>query len=226
LDVHAPHHSISGWKDFLVHLVTITVGLMIAVGIEGCVELHREHSLVKEARTTLHDEIAYNSKKMEEQVATLDADEATMRKNLEVLKNIQEHPKDKAAQNASLDAHLSGTSLRDTAWKTAQATNALSYMPYDEAQKYADIYEAQAEFLKAQDALVEDDAQLIGAMRKTDFGHGDITPEQAGAAAERYGAWQLHLIYLHLQAKATAMTDKAFLEGKETPTDLSEEIKQ
>jgi hypothetical protein len=226
VDVHAPHHAISGWKDFLIHLVTITVGLMIAVGIEGCVELHREHTLVNEARATMHDEIAFNAKKMQEHVAELDADEATMRKNLEVLKNIQEHPKDKAAQNGSLDGHVSATSLRDTAWKTAQATNALSYMPYEEAQKYADLYESQAAFLKAQEVLLEDDAQMFGAMRKTDFGHGDITPEQAGMVAERFGAWQIHLTYLHVLAKATAMADKAFLEGKEAPTEMHEEIKE
>jgi hypothetical protein len=53
LDVHAPHHRIEGWKDFLVHLLTISVGLLIAVGIEGCVELHREHKLVREARETM-----------------------------------------------------------------------------------------------------------------------------------------------------------------------------
>ena len=98
-------------------------------------------------------------------------------------------------------------------------------MPYDEAQKYADIYEAQASFLKARDVLIEDDAQLLGAMRKTDFGHGDITPEQAGMVAERFGAWQIHLTYLHVLAMSTAMADKAFLEGKEAPMEMHEEIK-
>jgi hypothetical protein len=37
LDVHAPHHRVEGWKDFFIHLLTISVGLLIAVGIEGCV---------------------------------------------------------------------------------------------------------------------------------------------------------------------------------------------
>ena len=36
------------WKEFLVHMLAITLGLLIAVGIEGLVELHREHKLVKE----------------------------------------------------------------------------------------------------------------------------------------------------------------------------------
>jgi hypothetical protein len=61
VDVHAPHHPIMSLKEFLVHLLAITVGLLIAVGIEGCVELYREHSLVRDARQTLHEEIQYNS---------------------------------------------------------------------------------------------------------------------------------------------------------------------
>ena len=34
LDVHAPHEPIHGVKDFLLHLLTITVGLLIAVGLK------------------------------------------------------------------------------------------------------------------------------------------------------------------------------------------------
>jgi hypothetical protein len=31
-------------------------------------------------------------------------------------------------------------SLNDSAWKTARETGALGYMPYDEVQRYADLY--------------------------------------------------------------------------------------
>ena len=34
----APHEKIHGFKDFLVHLFTITIGLLIALGLEGCAE--------------------------------------------------------------------------------------------------------------------------------------------------------------------------------------------
>jgi hypothetical protein len=38
LDVHSPHEPIIGWKDFLLHLFTITIGLLIALSLEGTVE--------------------------------------------------------------------------------------------------------------------------------------------------------------------------------------------
>jgi hypothetical protein len=44
LDVHAPHETIHTWKNFLVHIAAIVVGLLIAVGLEQTVEFfhHRD----------------------------------------------------------------------------------------------------------------------------------------------------------------------------------------
>jgi hypothetical protein len=42
LDVHAPHDSIHTWKGFLIHIATITTGLLIAIGLEQLVE-HLHH---------------------------------------------------------------------------------------------------------------------------------------------------------------------------------------
>jgi hypothetical protein len=224
LDVHAPHHSIGGWKDFFVHLLTITVGLLIAVGIEGCVELHREHKLVGEARETMREEIQHNSKEMKDAVGKLDQQSAIMKKNIETLTRIQENPKDKAAQNASINADFSTIGLPDTAWKTAQATGALSYMPYAESLRYSNVYSSQQDFLDQQNKILEDEAQFLGVVAKTNFGHNDITQEQASMALERFGIWNAHLLYLNLMAKVTAATDKAFLEGTEPPHSMHMEM--
>lgn len=225
MDVHAPHHPIGGWKDFFVHLITISVGLLIAVGIEGCVELHREHKLVREARETMREEIQHNSDKMKEAVVTLDKQTETMKKNIATLSHIQENPKDKAAQDAQIDANFSIIGLRDTAWKTAQATGALSFMPYAEAQRYSDVYGTQKDFVDQQDKVLEDESQFFGVMAKTNFGHnGIITQEQANLALERFGIWQAHLAYVDLMARATAETDAAFLVGKEGPHEMHLEL--
>jgi hypothetical protein len=224
LDVHAPHHPIIGWKDFFIHLITITVGLLIAVGIEGCVELHREHKLVQEARETMREEIQHNSDQMKDAVGKLDKQTEAMKKNIGTLTRIQENPKDKAAQDAQINADFSIIGLRETAWKTAQTTGALSYMPYAEAQRYSDVYGAQKDLLDQQNKILEDEAEFIGLMKKTNFGHTDITVEQASLALERFGVWQAHLAYVDLMAKVTAQTDQAFLEGKEPPHEMHMEL--
>ena len=63
LDVHAPHQLVHTWKDFLIHIATICVGLLIALGLEQTVEaLHHRHqreqllvSLDHDTRATLQD---------------------------------------------------------------------------------------------------------------------------------------------------------------------------
>ena len=43
LEVHAPHEAIHTWKSFFVHIATIVIGLLIAVGLEQTVELFHHH---------------------------------------------------------------------------------------------------------------------------------------------------------------------------------------
>ena len=44
LDVHAPHRTVHTWKDFLVHIAAIVIGLIIAVSLEQTVEFfHHRH---------------------------------------------------------------------------------------------------------------------------------------------------------------------------------------
>lgn len=224
MDVHAPHHAIEGWKDFVVHLLTISVGLLIAVGIEGCVELHREHKLVQEARATMREEIEHNSGQMKDAVVALKKQRDMMQTSIDALRRIQENPKDKEAQKATISADFSIVGLRDTAWKTAQTTGAMGFMPYAEAQRYSDVYGSQKEFLDQEDKILEDEAQFLGVVAKTNFGHGDVTPEQASLALERFGIWKAHLAYLDLMAKVTAANDQAFLEGKEGPHEMHEDM--
>jgi hypothetical protein len=44
LEVHAPHEPIQSWKGFTIHIATITIGLLIAIGLEQLVEyFHHRH---------------------------------------------------------------------------------------------------------------------------------------------------------------------------------------
>jgi hypothetical protein len=54
LDVHPPHRPTHTWRDFFVHIATISVGLLIAVALEQSVEaIHHRHErdiLIQEMR--------------------------------------------------------------------------------------------------------------------------------------------------------------------------------
>ena len=54
LDVHAPHETLQTWKAFFIHLATIVIGLLIAVGLEQTVEYFHHRQQVAEIRRSLY----------------------------------------------------------------------------------------------------------------------------------------------------------------------------
>ena len=56
LDVHSPHAPVRTWRDFLIHMASICLGLLIALVLEQSVEaLHRRHEAAA-LRADLHAE--------------------------------------------------------------------------------------------------------------------------------------------------------------------------
>ena len=53
LDVHAPHEVVHTWKDFFIHIATIAIGLLIAIGLEQTVEFFHHRHQLREAREQL-----------------------------------------------------------------------------------------------------------------------------------------------------------------------------
>jgi hypothetical protein len=60
LDVHAPHGAVHTWKDFFIHLGTIAIGLLIAIGLEQSVEALHHHRQAREMALKLHRESTDN----------------------------------------------------------------------------------------------------------------------------------------------------------------------
>jgi hypothetical protein len=63
---------IGNWKDFLVHLATITVGILIAPSLEGVRETFRERALVREARENIRRELADDKRGIDGEIAAVD----------------------------------------------------------------------------------------------------------------------------------------------------------
>ena len=59
LDVHVPHPTHT-WKDFFIHIATIVVGLLIAVGLEQTVEYFHHRLDIRETREALAREKEQN----------------------------------------------------------------------------------------------------------------------------------------------------------------------
>jgi hypothetical protein len=198
--------------------------LLIATQIESCVEWRRHVHLAAEARESLRTEIQQNLEDLNAALPALDAWRKEISDDLKAVQNIEAHPNDPAVQNAQLSVGAHGLTLRNTAWKTAESTGALAYMPYDEARRYAQIYEAQKKLLNLQEPPAEDAARAMGLISS----YGDmkrISADQARALANEFGQSAFHLASGSAVLKENIEVNQAFLEGREPKGDFSESVK-
>jgi hypothetical protein len=224
LDVHPPHKAIGNASEFFLHLFTITVGLLIAVGIEAAVERHQHRELARQARDTMTEEIRKNAGSVTDALGEIAGEQKRMTENLAGVRKVQLNPNDPSAKDLHLDVSYSTTGLEDTGWKTAQATGALAFMPYEESKKYSGIYGVEQTFLKAQDQLAEDEARFLGTIQKYHVGKGKMSKDAADAIAEQFGICQGHLLTLKIAALVLQEQQNAFLEGREPKQHMSERI--
>ena len=224
LDIHLPH-KLHGFREFLLHLFTITVGLLIAVQIESFVEWRHHVHLAEKARVALRAEIEHNLKELKDAQPGLKAWREQIDADFEVVRRIQEHPNDLKAQHTALSVNFSFITLSDTAWRTAQSTGALAYMPYEEAEQYSSIYQTQASLLALQSKPTEDAVGIIGLVARYNFHSSSssrLTAEQAGALAERFDQMRVHLMNGNLVLRESIELNQAFLENRKPSGEFTE----
>ncbi len=147
LDVHSPNSSSHTWKDFFIHLATIVVGLLIAVGLEQMVEhMHHRHQLA-ETRAALRAERDHNRKSFADDVDEYRRQVAAMINNLAVLHFLQQHPGTPQEKLPGILLwHAYRPTYSDAAWKTAQQSNVTALMPPDEVRATDVLYALLMEF--------------------------------------------------------------------------------
>jgi hypothetical protein len=193
LDVHAPHERMQGYKDFFLHLFTITVGLLIALSLEGCVEWQHHRHSVRDAEAGLHREIEENIKVVGPLRQQIKEEQKLLAKDLDVLAVLRADPKVQH-QNMGFSFRLSG--FDEVGWKTAQKTGAVEYMPYEDVQTYSDIYDTQDEVYGVQQEVVGDVMHAAALVVAQPEG-ANPSPAQVNELQDRIGQVQMRLILLN-----------------------------
>jgi hypothetical protein len=137
MDVHAPHEPVHTWKDFAIHLTIVTIGLFIALMLEAGVEYWHHRHIVAEARENIRQEIEENHEAAQKNVVSVQRSIDAIQSNVKTLHVLMTRPKN---FHGSLMNTMSFNSFHDAAWRTARDTGALSYMPYEQVQRYSDVY--------------------------------------------------------------------------------------
>ena len=155
IDVHAPHGGLHTWKDFWIHLGTITLGLLIAISLEQTVEyfhhLHLRHQLEED----LHAEAEKNITIMDADYVYLDLQMANLAANRERVDAMRaSHGKIKAAYTPFNYGNLHGVLLKAplaSVWTTAKEDQSIAFLPREEARFYDRVYRQQESYVTVSD---------------------------------------------------------------------------
>jgi hypothetical protein len=142
LDVHPPHEAAHTWKDFFIHIATIVIGLLIAIGLEQTVEAIRHHREVSETRESLKAEIGDNRKAFEKEARIWRWETAELQNNLDVLEYLRQHPgtPDEKLPGVLFWSHR-GAGFSHAAWDAATSAGVTSLMPREEITEIQAYYE-------------------------------------------------------------------------------------
>ena len=160
MEVHAPHHPLNSWRDFFIHIITITIGLLIAIALEQTVEHFHNRHVRAETRENFHAEIMIDQEQLPRNLHSLVGERKELESNIDLLKQVQAHHSLPTGTRLIFSWYWS--SMPDAAWQTAHETGTLALFPADQVQQYSYLYGQQALVNTAGLALIRSitDAQI------------------------------------------------------------------
>jgi len=164
LDVHARHEVLHTWKDFFIHIATIVIGLLIAVGLEQTVEYFHHRQQVAEIRHSLAEERRINEVIFTSACSEFRRYAPILLGSLQTLTYLRTHPGASPSQwPGRFSFYMLVIHFQDSAWKTALQSAALAYVPRAEVRNYSDVYARLAEVSE------ESEGELRAVIRAKSF---------------------------------------------------------
>lgn len=160
--IHASEKPPMNVKETLSHLAIVTVGILIALSLEGALEWSRHRSLVRQARANLMNEMRDNQKEVNLALARLEKLKTELANARDVVRSFARREK---LTDIQLGVSYSPAELRSASRTTAEITGALGYMDYDEVQRFASVYAAQGQFERFQTQTLDHVISLLAAIQ-------------------------------------------------------------
>ena len=172
LDVHPAHHAASTWRDFFIHIATIVLGLLIAIGLEQSVEWvhHRNqrHHLEEDLHAEMRMNFDYLNRDFDYLVATRDwaASQAQAIQNAIITHTTSHLVYQPPPGNFDLYVLPS-----DSVWQHASESGTAALLPREEAQSYTLLYRFRSRLLDTYKQLFDAHYAVIASGLRFASGH-------------------------------------------------------
>jgi hypothetical protein len=180
MDIHAPHQPVHTFKDFAIHIAIVTIGIIIALSLDGLRETFREHHLVRETRENFRKELQLSQHQMLDELARV----TTNHDKLEALSKdapilASQHSEQIVARLEAIDNPYYFFSANS--WQSSLSTGALAHMGTDEVLAYASAAEARQIYVGLQTQTLDAETRAIAFWSA----HPHPTPDQITDGEER-----------------------------------------
>ncbi len=144
MEIHPIHGPVQSWREFFTHLAIITIGILIALSLEGLLEWGHHRELVRQARENILTEVRKNKDTVDHALPELKKRQDELSNIIAISRQLETNPA--AFKTGTLTFAWSSEDLYSTAWKTASVSGAVTYMNYDELARYTDAYDGQQDY--------------------------------------------------------------------------------
>jgi hypothetical protein len=179
MEIHGPEGPTKSFKDFAIHIVIVTIGILIALGLEGIRETIYVRRVVRDARENFRVELHGNRGNLDKELKNDSESFAGVNQIVADLPKLRKDPAQFQARVAKLSP--SGYFFSSSRWEAALSTGALGHMSVDEVNRYA-----EANFLVHTYSTLElqtnTDWQQLEAFVS---GHENPTPQEMNTAVEK-----------------------------------------
>ena len=180
MELHVPSRPPGNLREFSIHIATVTIGILIALALDGLVTYVRNKRLVDETRREFQAELRIDRGRARIEFAGVQ----DAHRKLHAL--VDELPELERTQSTGIAARLlaiqnPGYFLPANSWQTALSTGAFAHMSPEEAASYSDAFYIIRYYGDVQrDALaIEDRAKAFFAA------HPNPSPDELREGAER-----------------------------------------
>ena len=172
IDVHVPHKSDHTWADFFIHVGTICVGLLIAVGLEQSVEWvhhrHQRHQLEEDLHAEMRMNNEYLNRDFDYLIATRDwaANQAQA-----IQSAIATHTTSRLVYQSAPRNFDVYVLPNDSVWQHASESGTAILLPREEAQSYTLLYRFRSRLLDTYKQLFDAHYAVIASGLRFSSGH-------------------------------------------------------
>ncbi len=174
LDVHPPEHTPHSWRDFFIHIATIVIGLLIAIGLEQTVEYFHHRDQVAQLTEQMRIEAQNNLPLIRDSIDRLKVQAIYIR----------------SLEDALLAGKLSGDSVgvhgippnagsalyvspSRATWSAAQSAGLAALLPADQAKLFARLDYNTVEEISADENLHETLRTLVSQCARAQYDHAN-----------------------------------------------------